>query len=395
MARRGIVALTVNYRLNVFGFLAHPELTRESPQHTSGNYAYLDQSAALAWVQRNITAFGGDPARVTIAGESAGSASVSAQMASPLSKNLIAGAIGSSGSLLGTLPPVSLADAEQNGLAFAKKVGAKTLAGLRAIPAEELLKATDDMGPHDFPGSIDGYFFPKSPFEIYANGEQARVPLLAGWNSEEMNYRWLLGPGEPTPERYAQVVRERWSEQADEILRLYPGRTVEEVIESATDLSGDLFIAFSTWKWINVHGRTSGKPVFRYFYARPRPAMNPEMGDAVAGLAGGVVTGPAAEELRQPPARGAVHSADIEYAMGNLATNQVYAWTPEDYQVSETLQAIYANFIKTGDPNGPGVPEWTPANQGGPVQVMRVDVNCCQEPERNRERCEFLDQFFK
>jgi para-nitrobenzyl esterase len=395
LARRGIVALTVNYRLNVFGFFAHPELTRESPHPSSSNYGYLDQAAALAWVQQNITAFGGDPTRVTIAGESAGSISVSAQMASPLSKGLIAGAIGSSGSLMGALPPVPLAEAEQIGLAFAKKVGAASLTELRAIPAQQLLEATDQIPPQEFPGSIDGYFFPRSPYEIFAKGEQAHIPLMVGWNSEEMNYQDLLGPGEPTPRRYAQVVRERWGEHAAEILRLYPASNTEEVVLSATDLAGDLFIAYSTWKWADVHGQTGGSPVYRYFYTRPRPPMKPSMGDAMPGLAGGVLTGPEAEALRQPPARGAVHSADIEYAMGNLSTNLVYAWTAEDYQVSEILQTYYANFVKTGNPNGSDLPDWRPANQGDPAQVMRLDVDPCLEAEQHRDRYLYMDQFYR
>ena len=151
MARRGIVALTVNYRLNAFGFFAHPELDAESPHHCSGNYGYLDQNAALLWVRDNISAFGGDPDRVTIAGESAGSASVSAQMVSPLSKDLFAGAIGSSGSLLGTLPPAPLHEAEQTWLAFAQKLGAPSLAALRAIPAQKLLRGDKGHGAAGVP----------------------------------------------------------------------------------------------------------------------------------------------------------------------------------------------------------------------------------------------------
>jgi para-nitrobenzyl esterase len=189
MARRGIVAVTVNYRLNIFGFLAHPELSAEAPYHASGNYGFLDQQAALLWVRDNIAAFGGDPDRVTIAGESAGSISVNAQMVSPLSKGLIAGAIGASGGL-GAMPPQPLAEVEQTWLAFAKKVGAPSLAELRAIPAQKLLEATKGMAPHEFPSVIDGYFFPKSPFEGLAAGEGASVPLMVGWNSES---RWLSG----------------------------------------------------------------------------------------------------------------------------------------------------------------------------------------------------------
>ena len=156
MARKGIVALTVNYRLGVFGFLAHPELTKESPHHASGNYGLLDQNAALRWVQQNIAAFGGDPKRVTIAGESAGSTSVSAQMASPLSKDLIAGAIGESGSIISTLSAVPLAEGEQSGIKFAASVGGNSLAELRAMPAEKLLEATGRPGT-PFPSpTVDG-----------------------------------------------------------------------------------------------------------------------------------------------------------------------------------------------------------------------------------------------
>jgi para-nitrobenzyl esterase len=390
LARRGIVALTVNYRLNAFGFLAHPELTRESPHGSSSNYGYLDQVAALRWVQQNIAAFGGDPSRVTIAGESAGSIAVSAHMISPLSQSLFAGAIGSSGSLMGALSPLPLAEAEQNGLAFATRIGAPTLAELRALPAERLLKVTADATFADFAATIDGYFLPGLPADRFAAGEQARVPLLVGWNSEEMSYAALLGKDAPTPENFARVLRARYGDRADEALRLYPATSADETIQSATDLAGDLFIGLSTWKWADLHAATGGAPVYRYLYARPRPPMVPEMGDAVAGLAGGVVTGPEAEAQRLPPPRGAVHSADIEYAMGNLDTNAVYAWTEADFQVSELLQQYYVNFVTTSDPNGPGLPAWPPANRGA-VQVMRIDVDSQAEPEQHRERYLFLD----
>ncbi|HEX2914303.1 MAG TPA: carboxylesterase family protein [Chloroflexia bacterium] len=405
LARKGLVTLTCNYRLNAFGFLAHPELTRESEHHASGNYGYLDQAAALEWIRKNISAFGGDPNRVTIAGESAGSSSVSAQMCSPLSRKLIAGAIGSSGSLMGTLSPLTLEEAERQGVALAAKVGATSLAELRAIPAEQLLAATaqEFPGPFHFTATIDGYFLPAFPAEIFGSGEQAKVPLLLGWNSEEMNYLWILGENPPTRENFIKKLRELCGERAEEALRLYPAANDEEAAQSATDLAGDTFTGFSTWKWAELHGQTAGQPVYRYLYTHPRPSMVPEMVDAVAGLAGGIIKKDTHEvegksegdgELPVPPApKGAVHSAEIEYAMGTLATNHVYEWGDEDYRLSELFQDYYANFVKTGDPNGPGLPAWPPANRGARVQVLRMDVDARVELEQHRERYQFLDQF--
>ncbi|GAB3032547.1 carboxylesterase/lipase family protein [Spirosoma pulveris] len=396
MARKGIVALTVNYRLGVFGFFAHPDLTKESPNHSSGNYGYLDQAAALKWVKENIAAFGGDPNRVTIAGESAGSISVSALMVSPLSKGLFAQAIGESGSLLGGLPPTSLAKGEEAGTKFATEAaGANTLAELRAMPAEKLLEATAKPGVPWFTSTIDGYFFPKLPLEIFAAGEQAHVPLLVGWNSEEMNYRAVMGQEKPTPENYANALKKLYNDKADEVQKLYPGSTEAEILESATALASDRFLAYSTWKWADMQAKTGGgKPVYRYYYSRPRPAMTPAMGNAAPGLAGGVVKSTDANAMKVAPASGAVHSAEIEYAMGNLASNKVYAWTPDDYKVSEVMQNFFANFIKTGNPNGPGLPKWSAANTGNSVQYMHIDVNTRLETEKNRARYLFLDQSF-
>lgn len=372
MARKGIVAITVNYRLGVFGFMAHPELTKESPHGASGNYGLLDQHAALKWVQQNVAAFGGDPKRVTIAGESAGSIAVSAQMASPLSKNMIAGAIGESGSIMGALSAVALKDGEQNGVKFGAAIGVESLAALRALPADKLLEATAKPGLPRMSPVVDGYFFPKDPAAIFAAGEQARVPLLAGSNTQESGYGAVLAREQPTVENYRKALQRLYGEKADEVFKLYPATNETEVMDAAQDLSSDRFISYSTWKWVEMATKTGGKPTYYYLYARPRPAMRPEAGNA-------------------PQARGAAHSAEIEYAMGNLDSNKVYAWTPDDYQISKVMQEYFANFIKTGNPNGKGLPDWPTFAAG---HRMIIDVNTRAEPDRVRARYQFLDRVY-
>ena len=382
MAKMGIVSLTVNYRLGVFGFMAHPELTKESPHHASGNYALLDQNAALQWVRKNIAAFGGDSGRVTIAGESAGSIAVSAQMASPLSKGLIAGAIGESGALIApTLPPVPLAQGEEEGSKFATSVGAASLAALRAMTSQQIQEAAAKLPIGRFASTVDGYVLPKPPVEIFAAGEQAHVPLLAGWNTEESNARAVLAANEPTPDNLSKALHTLYADRGDEAARLYSGSSPDEVRQAATDLASDRFIAYSTWKWTDLHGETGGKPVYRYLYGRPRPQMNAGPADVNASTP------------RPSAARGAVHSAEIEYAMGNLATNKVFAWTADDYKVSEIMQGYFANFVKTGNPNGQGLPQWPTANST-PAQVMRIDVDTRAQSDHTRDRYLFLDSIY-
>ncbi|MGI4873950.1 MAG: carboxylesterase/lipase family protein [Janthinobacterium lividum] len=367
LARRGIVTVTVNYRLGVFGFLAHPELTKESPHHAAGNYGLLDQAAALQWVRANIAAFGGDPHRVTIGGESAGSFSVSAQLASPLAQHLVAGAIGESGSLLSLQPLATLPQAEQEGVAFAAAVDAGSLAALRALPAQQLLEAAGKPGAVRFRPVVDGYFLPQQPAALYQAGRQAHVPLLVGWNSQESGPQGILAQAALTVENYRAAVQKLYPDHAADVLRLYPAATDADVAPAATDLASDRFIGYSTWKWADAHAHTSGRPVYRYLYARPRPAL-------------------AATPTVPPADQGAVHSAEIEYALGNLAANKVYAWMPDDYRLSEQLQTYFANFIKTSNPNGAGLPNWPPLLPDGSGQTLRLDATTRLVPGPDRAR---------
>jgi len=229
--------------------------------------------------------------------------------------------------------------------------------------------------------------------EIYARGEQSKVPLLVGWNSEESGYQGILGQDEITPANYRKAIEKLYGSKANEVLRVYPGATGAEIVQSATDLASDRFIGFSTWKWADMQAKTGGKPVYRYRYNRARPAMRQEMGNAVAGLAGGIIKNTDSKVAKAPAPTGAVHSSEIEYALGNLPTNRVYDWQPEDYKVSEILQAFFANFIKTANPNGLGVPTWPAANEGSTVRIMNIDVNSRVKIEKNRERYILLDRY--
>ena len=394
MAKKGMVAVTVNYRLNIFGFFAHPELSAEAPYNASGNYGLLDQHEALKWVQKNIAAFGGDPERVTIAGESAGSLSVSAQMASPLSKNLIAGAIGESGAAINpTLAPVPLAEAEMTGKEFAEKAAYHSLAELRALSTDEIFEAYNKSGRFGFPLVIDGYFIPKALPEIFNAGEQAQVPLLLGWNSAEIPGMAFM-QGQPyKEENYINKVKEVYPNDYEEVLKLYPHGSEKEIELSATALASDRFIAYSTWKWFDLHRKNSSQPVYRYLYSKLRPPLVDQ--SLASGLAGGTVEkDDSAAEMPEPV--GAPHACEIEYCMGNLDLVDDYAWTEEDYKVSESMQNYFANFIKTGNPNGKGLPSWPSAKAADTTPpVMVIDVKSKSVDAQKDDRYLFLDKAYK
>ena len=391
MARHGIVAITANYREGIFGNFAHPQLSKETSYKGSGDYGFLDQAAAIRWVHDNIASFGGDPERITIVGESAGSVSVSALMASPLCKGLIAQAMGSSGSVLSAQHSIPLKEAERQGVALMRRMGKKSIEELRLMPAEQLMKeahATSMAGC-----VIDGHFMPKDPVEIYANGEQAQVPLLVGGNNMESPLQWHFGGRPATLRDFQEMARTAFGGHADDMLRAY-GINSDSAANSmdANQLLGDLFIGFRTWKWGDMHARSCSKPVYRYLYCHPRPAMR--VAGKVGGLAGGTMDAP--DGGTQPQFAGAVHSADIEYAMGNLPTNRVYDWQPEDFVVSDIFMGFYVNFIKTGNPNGLGLPEWTPTNGRQVPPVMQIDVNPYQKTDAAVEdRYRLLDSIYK
>ncbi|WP_417884947.1 carboxylesterase/lipase family protein [Zunongwangia sp.] len=393
MAKKGIVSVTVNYRLNVFGFMAHPELSKEAPYEASGNYGLLDQQKALEWVQNNIAAFGGDPNKVTIAGESAGSISVSAQMASPLSKDLINGAIGESGASINpTLSPVSLKEAEQNGLDFAEKVGAKSLAELRAMSTDSIFKLYQNKGKLNFPTVIDNYFLPKSLPEIFEAKEQAQVPLLVGWNSAEIPGMAIMQGLEYSKENFIKKVKEIYPKNYKEVLNLYPHSNKDEAKLSATKLASDRFIVYSTWKWFDLHRKNSDQPVYRYLFSKIRPELKDK--SKQPGLAGG--TKEKDENAPETPKPiGASHASEIEYFLGNLDRNKEYSWTKDDYKTSETIQQYLANFIKTGNPNTEGLPEWpkVKADDNTP-SVMILNTTSKTENAKNDERFLFLDKQF-
>lgn len=391
MAQKGIVAVTVNYRLGMFGFYAHPELSAEAPYKASGNYGLLDQQAALQWVHDNIAAFGGDPDKVTIAGESAGSISVSVQMASPLSKELIAGAIGESGAAIKpTLPPVSLSEAEQIGLDFAKNAGYPTLKELRALSTREVYEIYQESKRFGFPMVIDNYLLPKPLPEIFAAGEQAQVPLLLGWNSAEIPGMAFMQGMPYEEEAFITKVKEAYPEDHKKVLQLYPHGSKKEIEYSATALASDRFIAYSTWKWFDLHRKNSEEPVYRYLYSKIRPPLVDQT--KASGLAGGTVEkDPNASKMPEPV--GAPHACEIEYCMGNLHLVDDYAWTKEDFKVSAMMQNYFANFIKTGNPNGAGLVEWPSAKaQDTKPPVMIIDTECKVKKSEEEARYQFLDQ---
>jgi len=371
-ARRGIVAVNANYRLGVFGFMAHPELTKESGHDASGNYGLLDQLAALEWVRRNIAAFGGDPQKITIGGESAGSLSVSALMASPLSRDLFQQAVGESGAFLGAVggrKMPSLADMEKQGVALQAAMGVKSLAEMRAKSSDELLAAASKIS-HGFgfwPG-VDGYFLPADVESIFAAGKQSKVPLLAGWNADEVRGQVLMAKEKPNAKTFPEQLQKQFKDRAADALKAYQASTDAEALQSAGDLASDMFIVYPTWKWIDMQVKT-GEPVYRFEFDRPVPAN-------AALLKMGIKT------------MGSPHASELEYVFDTQQSKKV-EWQPGDQKTATQMNEYWANFIKTGNPNGAGLAKWPDFTKTH--EVMHLNAESKALPEQHRDRYEFLE----
>jgi para-nitrobenzyl esterase len=357
---KGVILVTINYRLGVFGFLALPELAAEQGG-ASGNYGLMDMVAGLEWVKKNIAAFGGDPENVTIFGESAGSFAVSTLMAAQPARGLFAKAIGESGGALssGTLSMQTLAERGPKESAWVKEQGFNSLDELRAAPTATILADASKKGTVGFSPVIDGKFLTEPVLDTYLAGKQAHVPLLAGFNRDEGSF---MANG-MTVEKWKAMAEQRFPGKADAFLALYPSSTDAELKRSAADFGGDAFIAYGTWKWMEIHRKTGDSPVYRYKL-----------------------------DLGAPPSKFhpdpvAFHSDDIEYVFGTLDTRPGAVWRDEDRKLSDEMMSYWTNFAKNGDPNGPGLPTWPKYGEGDPV--LHLDNPITSRPDENRARYEF------
>jgi len=374
LAHKGVLVVSMNYRLGIFGFFALPALAKESPRHAAGNYGLMDQIAALQWVHRNIAAFGGDPENVTIFGESFGSISASVLLASPLTKGLFARAIGESGGAFTNFSPTPQIVAQRQDQDFAQAAfGNSNLASLRQVSAAELLKASTAKTTGDdtiFVPDVDGDVLPESVEAIYAGGKQAHVPLLAGWNKDEGG---TVDPAErPALESLKEMASKQFGSRSGEFLDAYAASTDAEAVRVLEDYAGDAFIAHSTWAWLEAQVKTGNAPVFHYHFDLGSPG-----------------------DPNHPASIGVFHSDDIEYVFGNLDSRKGAHWRPEDYQLSELMQNYWINFARTGNPNGPNLPDWPGYNAAGKWQVMHLSPDAKAEPDQHRDRYLFLQQVWE
>jgi para-nitrobenzyl esterase len=371
LAKKGVVVVSIAYRVGQLAFLAHPELTAESPNHVSGNYGILDQIAALQWIRKNIAAFGGDPDKVTIFGESAGAISVSMLCASPLARGLFQGAISQSGGSFGPTRPTTypgenmktLKQAEADGLEFAKKAGVSTLAELRKIEADKL------PGGFGFGGAwpiVDGYVIPDDQCRLYQAGKYNDVPVLIGYNSDEgASFSW-----EKTPEEFLKNVETRYGKFADDLLKAYPLGTTG-IPKTARDLSRDAAFGWQTWIWARLQSQTGKSKVFYYYFDQhpEYPEGSPRFG------------------------YGSPHGQDVAYVFMHLDPANPQT-TKSDLEISEAMATYWTNFAKYGQPNGKGVPEWPAFNDKNPV-VMYFGPTPHTGPVPSQESLNVLNAYFE
>jgi para-nitrobenzyl esterase len=371
LAQKGVVEVNIAYRVNQFGFLAHPELSAESPNHVSGNYGLLDQIAALQWVQKNIAAFGGDPSKVTIFGESAGAISVSMLCASPLAKGLFRGAISQSGGSFGPTRPTTfpgenmktLKQAEESGKTYVEKAGVSSIADLRKIEADKLPSGWGMPGGWPI---VDGYVIPDDQHKLYEAGKYNDVPVLIGYNSDEGS----SFSHEKTPQDYISGVKARYGKFADELVKAYPAGE-NSVPKTARDLMRDAAFGWQTWAWANLQAKTGKSKVFYYYFDQhpDYPKDSPRYG------------------------YGSPHAQDVSYVFQHLDTSNPET-TKSDLEISEAMSTYWTNFAKFGNPNGKGGLEW-PAFSGINPKVMYFSQKPFVGPVPSVESLKVLDKYFE
>ena len=360
LAAKGVVLVTINYRLGLFGFFAHPELTKESDRNTSGNYGLLDQLAALEWVQKNIAAFGGDPKRVTIFGESAGSWSVNYLMATPLAKGLFQAVIGESGGTFADMR--KLRETEAAGQKFATAAGADSLQALRAKPAEEILKMPSAMTATP---NVDGWMFPEDVYTIFTKGKQNDVPLLAGSNADEAK-SLAPWPASGTAASFIDQSRRRFGDKTGEFLKVYPAGSNEEAMASHYASFRDFVFGWQMRTWVRAETKTGKSKAYLYYFSRVTP-------------------GPNSAKL------GAYHASEIAYVFENLLPPS--PWQETDRKLSDALSSYWVNFAFNHDPNGKGLEKWPAYDQKTDIALEFGD-KIAPVQNLNKAALDFLDNYF-